>query len=247
MVRFFAMLRMRVASWFPQRPRSDLLIAAVVEGMPAAQAGLKPGDVLKLLNGKRVRSWEEWVTLVDGSKGKPITLVWRHDGKKFAPVTLRAVLHEKAAVGEVGIVPVEERVLRKYGFWKSCTVGTHKALLTVVQIYNTLAGIFSGRISPRNVGSIILIAQATYYSALEGVGKLLYFLGILGINFAILNALPIPVLDGGHLLFLVFEKIKGSPLKERTMAIAQYAGLILLLGLVLYAVRNDILRLLGSP
>jgi regulator of sigma E protease len=220
-------------------------VTDVVEGMPAAKAGLKPGDHLISLNGSKLRSWDEFASLVKMSEGKPITLVWKRDGKEVGPVAIQATADEKGAIGEVGIFPVEERVRRQYGLWKSCTVGTHKAILTVVQVYNTLAGIFSGHISPRNVGSIILIAQATYYSALEGIGKLLYFLGVLGINFAILNALPIPVLDGGHLLFLAFEKIKGSPVKERTMAVAQYAGLILLLGLILYAVRNDILRLLG--
>ncbi len=227
-------------------PVRGLTVAEIVEGSPAAKAGLKAGDTLLTMNGKALRSWDDFVARVRANEAKPIMLTWERDGAKFGPLSVQPVPNEKAAYGEVGLAPMEERVLRKYGFWKSCTVGTHKAVLTVVQLYHTLVGLFSGAISPRNVGSIILIAQATYYSALEGIGKLLYFLGVLGINFAIINVFPIPVLDGGHLLFLVFEKIKGSPVRERTMSIAQYVGLVLILGLILFAVRNDILRILGS-
>ncbi|MFN3466955.1 MAG: site-2 protease family protein, partial [Candidatus Brocadiales bacterium] len=92
---------------------------------------------------------------------------------------------------------------------------------------------------------IIMIAQATYESAKMGMGKLLYFIGILSLQLAILNALPIPMLDGGHLLFLGIEKVKGSPLSERTMSLAQYVGLALLLALLLFATRNDVMRLLA--
>jgi regulator of sigma E protease len=226
--------------------RQSLVMAEVVEGSPAAKAGLKPGDRILTLDGRKLRTWDEFAALVRGSEGKPVALTWQREGKRFGPVLIRPVANEKAAYGEVGLEAMKDRVLRKYGFWKSCTVGTHKAVLAVVRLYYTLVGFASGTISPRHVGSIILIAQASYYSALEGLGTLLYFLGIVGINLAIINLFPIPILDGGHLLFLLFEKIKGSPVKERTMAIAQYAGLVVLLGLVLYAVRNDILRIFGS-
>ncbi len=74
------------------------------------------------------------------------------------------------------------------------------------------------------------------------MGKLLYFLAIISINLAVLNILPVPVLDGGHLLFLGIEKIKGSPVSERVLAIANYIGLALVLSLMIYATRNDILR-----
>jgi regulator of sigma E protease len=77
-----------------------------------------------------------------------------------------------------------------------------------------------------------------------GVGKLVYFLGILSLQLALLNILPVPVLDGGHLLFLAIERIKGSPVSQRTLSIAQYIGFGLIITLVIYATRNDIMRLL---
>ena len=225
----------------------SLDVAEVVKDSPAARAGLKPGDRIVSLNGEKPASWDDFAALVRESEGKPVKLVWKRDGKDFGPVAVQPAPNEKAAIGEVGIAAMEERVIRQYGLWKSCTVGMHKAIQTVIQIYQTLAGIFSRSISPRNLGSIYMIAQVSYYSALEGIGKLLYFLGVISINLAILNALPIPVLDGGHLVFLLLEKVKGSPVRERTMAIAQYVGLALLLFLLLYAVRNDIMRSFGGP
>ena len=225
--------------------RPGLVVAEVVEGAPAAKAGIKPGDTLLTLGGKRLRTWEEFASGVREAKGGAVRLTWERSGKPFGPVEITPLPNEKAALGEVGLAPTEDRVLRQYGFWKSCTVGSHKAVINVVRLYYTLTGFASGNISPRNIGSIIIIAQAAYQSALEGLGRLLYFLGFLGIQLAVLNILPIPILDGGHLLFLIFEKIKGSPVKERTMAIAQYAGLAVLLSLILYAVRNDLWRILG--
>jgi regulator of sigma E protease len=222
-----------------------LVVAEVVEGSPAAKAGLRPGDLLLQLGTTRLRTWAEFASLVRDSQGRPIRLAWERAGKRVGPVTITPAPNEKAAFGEVGLAPLEERVLRRYGFWKSCTVGTHKAVVNVVRIYYTITGFVTGTISPRNLGSIILIAQATYQSAMEGLGRLLYFLGFVGINLAVLNLLPIPILDGGHLVFLLLEKIKGSPVKERTMAIAQYAGLAILVGLILFAMGNDLWRIFG--
>ena len=126
----------------------------------------------------------------------------------------------------------------------SCIVGTKKAVINVQRLYLTLKGFFSNRLSTKNVGGIILIAQASYESAKVGYGKLVYFLGILSLQLALLNILPIPVLDGGHLLFLAIERIKGSPVSQRTLSIAQYIGFGLIITLVIYATRNDIMRLL---
>ena len=123
-------------------------------------------------------------------------------------------------------------------------MGTKKAIINVQRLYLTLKGFFSQRLSTKNVGGFILIAQASYESAKVGFGKLVYFLGILSLQLALLNILPVPVLDGGHLLFLAIERIKGSPVSQRTLSIAQYIGFGLIITLVIYATRNDIMRLL---
>jgi regulator of sigma E protease len=94
------------------------------------------------------------------------------------------------------------------------------------------------------LGGPVLIAQASYASAQSGIGKLMYFMAIISINLAVINILPVPVLDGGHLMFIGIEKLKGSPVSEKTMAIANYIGMGLVLTLMLYATKNDIMRLL---
>ena len=134
-------------------------------------------------------------------------------------------------------------VLRQYGLIGSCVVGTKKAIINVERLYLTLKGFFSQRLSTKNVGGFILIAQASYESAKVGFGKLSYFLGILSLQLALLNILPVPVLDGGHIYSLPSNasRVPGEP---KTIAIAQYFGFGLIVSLVIYATRNDIMRLL---
>ena len=98
--------------------------------------------------------------------------------------------------------------------------------------------------STKALGGPVLIAQASYESAKSGLGKLIYFLAIISINLAVLNILPVPVLDGGHLLFIGVEKIKGSPVSEKTLVIANYVGFAMIISLMIYATKNDIMRIL---
>ena len=107
----------------------------------------------------------------------------------------------------------------------------------------TIQGFVSKKLSTKALGGPVLIAQASYESAKSGIGKLMYFMAIISINLAVINILPVPVLDGGHLLFLGIEKIKGSPISEKTMAIANYIGFALIISLMIYATKNDIMRL----
>ena len=92
--------------------------------------------------------------------------------------------------------------------------------------------------------SLSLLAESSYQFAAMGLGTILYFLGIISVNLAILNVLPIPVLDGGLLLFLLLEKIKGKPVEEKYMVIANYVGLAMLLMLMVYVTKNDIVRII---
>ena len=122
-------------------------------------------------------------------------------------------------------------------------VGTHKTIVNIKRIYMTIQGFVSKKLSTTALGGPVLIAQASYESAKSGIGKLMYFMAIISINLAVINILPVPVLDGGHLLFLGIEKIKGSPISEKAMAIANYIGFGLIISLMLYATKNDIMRL----
>lgn len=224
-------------------PVLGLRVDMVMEGFPAAEKlALMPGDEIVYLAGKTPRSWDDLLSIVTTSEGKEMTVKWLRDGKTLSG-KFRPIKDEKSAIGRMGLLPKEKTVIKKYDLIGACKMGTYKAQVMVKRIYLTLTGLFTKKVSSETVGGIILIAQASYESAKVGFGKLLYFMGIISMQLAILNLLPIPVLDGGHLLFLGIEKLKGSPVSERTMAVAQYIGLGLILCLFVFATRNDILRL----
>lgn len=224
-------------------PFYGLKVDSLVEGFPAEKIGLKPGDKIISLDEKEIKDWSTLLQMVMMSQGKPMVIEWMRGNERFVS-TIEPQKDEKNAVGSIGVKFREKIVIRQYGLLGSCVVGTKKAVINVQRLYLTIRGFFSQRLSPKNVGGFILIAQASYESAKVGVGKLVYFLGILSLQLALLNILPVPVLDGGHLLFLAIERIKGSPVSQRTLSIAQYIGFGLIITLVIYATRNDIMRLL---
>ncbi len=225
-------------------PLMGLRVDQVVEGFPAKELGISPGDELLSLNGEGLKRWEDLLRIVALNGGKEMEIQWRRNGQTFA-AKFRPKKDEQAVIGRLGIRLKEKSVERQYGFLGACKMGTVKAIMMAQKIYLSLKALLTRQVSSETVGGIIMIAQATYESAKMGMGKLLYFIGILSLQLAILNALPIPMLDGGHLMFLCIEKVKGSPLSERTMALAHYIGMAFLLALLLYATRNDIMRLLA--
>lgn len=225
-------------------PSYGLKVDSLVEGFPAEKVGLRPGDKIVSLDEKEIKEWNTLLQIVMMSQGKPMVIEWMRGNEKFVS-TIEPRKDEKNAVGRIGVKFREKTVIKQYGLLGSCIVGTKKAIINVQRLYLTIKGFFSQRLSTKNVGGFILIAQASYESAKVGFGKLAYFLGILSLQLALLNILPIPVLDGGHLMFLAIERIKGSPVSQRTLSIAQYIGFAFIITLVIYATRNDIMRLLS--
>lgn len=223
-------------------PALGLRVDRVIDDFPAAKIGMKPGDEIVYLDGTTPQAWEDLLGIILGSNGREMTVKWLRGGKTLTG-KFRPIQDEKSAMGRMGLIPREKRVLKQYDLMGSCRMGSYKAVVMVKRIYLTITGLFTQKVSSETVGGIILIAQASYESAKVGIGKLLYFMGIISLQLAILNLLPIPVLDGGHLLFLGIEKLKGSPVSERTMVVANYIGLVLILGLFVFATRNDVVRL----
>ncbi len=222
-------------------PCYELIVDSTVEGFPAEKEGIKPGDRITSIDGESISEWDHLLQLVTGSQGEELEIAWMRDGKEFSK-KIKPIKDEKNAQGQIGVMFKTKKIIRKYGLTESCVVGMHKTVVNVGRIYLTIRGFISKKISTKALGGPVLIAQASYASAQSGIGKLMYFLAIISINLAVINILPVPVLDGGHLLFLGIEKIKGSPVSERVLTIANYIGLGLVLSLMIYATRNDILR-----
>ena len=223
-------------------PHYGLTVDSTVEGFPAEKSGIKPGDKITSISGKNVTKWSQLLALVTASQGKEFEVTWTHNYETIRK-TIKPQKNEKNAQGILGVKFREKKVVRKYGFFKACSVGTHKTVINIKRIYLTIQGFVSKKLSTKALGGPVLIAQASYASAQSGIGKLMYFLAIISINLAVINILPVPVLDGGHLMFLGIEKLKGSPVSEKTMAIANYIGMGLVLTLMVYATKNDIMRL----
>ncbi|MBW1987955.1 MAG: RIP metalloprotease RseP, partial [Deltaproteobacteria bacterium] len=221
-------------------------IAGVLEGSPAAAAGIQPGDEVTAINGRKVTSWEDVHDYIKESGKGPLTIVLvREDERRAVTLTPKRVT-EKNLFGEdvtryiVGISAAVKH--RDVGFFEALYQGARDTLvwcgLTVQIIYKILAG----AVSPKTLGGPIMIAQFSGQSAQEGILSLFVFLAVLSVNLGIINLFPIPILDGGHLVFYLIEAVRGKPLSLRTREIAQQVGLFLLILLMAFVIYNDLVR-----
>lgn len=213
------------------------------EGGPAWEAGMRPGDRIVEVGGESVATWEEILTAHAEHGHQPRTVTWVREGTEHSA----EVTPEESPLGRLAHLGVvftrPRRRTRSYGVLGAVRVGVYKTYASMVDILLTIRGFASQEVSTRNVGGVVLIAYSSYRAAQQGLGKLLYLMAIISGALAFLNILPIPVLDGGHLLFVAIEKLRGKPVSDRVRGISQAVGLLLLLSLVAYAIRNDIVRL----
>ena len=143
---------------------------------------------------------------------------------------------------------ITERLLTEQkadGIGHAFSMGLSRTRKTLLQIYLTLKALLTGRISPKELHGPVGIAQVGYKVAEQGISELLIFLGFLSVNLAVLNFLPIPILDGGHMVFLTYEAVAGKKPSDRVYVVAQYIGLAFILGLMLFVLGQDFLRILG--
>ncbi len=238
-------------------------IAAVEPGSPADRAGLRRGDVVTAVNGTTVHTFNELATAVnrDLADARPGTLTLS-DGRT---VTLAAekVVTENEVTGNpettwtVGIsgdrrALLDERALNvptvplQRGPVEVAQQAVHETAAQLRSLVVGVAGIFSGRINSNRMGSIIMIFEETGKAVDRGWGYFIYFLAFISVNLGVMNLLPIPVLDGGHIAQSVVETVTRRPLSIRAREIANVVGLIVLISLFLFAFRNDIVRKLNA-
>lgn len=220
----------------------------VMPDSPAAAAGMHDGDLILAINGKPVHGFAE----LGDSIGKQaaldphLKLQVRRDGRTL---TLPVVAHESRPDSgpkrwTIGIAaPPLERATLRYGPIRSIAAALETTWDKTVMTFQMIGGMLSGQTSARNLSGVITIAQVANTSAQMGLAWFLDFLGLISLSLAILNILPIPLLDGGHLLYYLVELVKGSPVSEKVMIAGQYVGMALLAALMGLAFYNDILRL----
>ncbi|HEX2205335.1 MAG TPA: RIP metalloprotease RseP [Longimicrobium sp.] len=239
----------RVALMTALQPVRPPVISQVEGGSPAARAGLKVGDRVVEAAGKPVRDWNDLVGAIRGSPGRALPLVVERGGARL-PVTAtpeavdgRDAAGETVRVGRLGAgapaLPVQHR---RVGPGEALALGATGTWATTAYIARTLKQLVTGEISARNMGGLLTIGEASAESARQGMESFLIFMALFSVNLAVLNLLPIPILDGGHLMFLAIEAVRGRPLSVETRIRLSHVGLIIVVGLMLWANGNDVVR-----
>jgi regulator of sigma E protease len=227
-------------------PRHEPVIGEVLPGYPAAAAGLRVGDRVVAAGSDAIVAWEQFVRAVEQSAEQPLYVVVRRGGVDTAlTVTPRSVAvpvtdSTTRTVGRIGVavyLPVA-----RYGPLGSLRQGLARAADAGGLVLFTLKGLMTGGLSPRDLGGPILIGQLSGEAARLGLETFLGFMALFSMNLAVLNLLPIPVLDGGHLVFLAIEGIRRRPLSLQQRARLTQIGFVVLVGIMLLALTNDITR-----
>ncbi|MGH7275008.1 MAG: RIP metalloprotease RseP [Nitrospiria bacterium] len=228
-------------------------VGEVQEGSPAQQAGLLTGDVVVAIDGQKVTQWENIRDLLQASGGREIAVVLNRGRETLELRVLPVEKEDKNIFGEpqmswkIGIGPKGTFITKHYDPLSAVYLGTQKTWeiteLTVVGIVKLI----QGKLPAKTIGGPIMIAQLAGQQAAAGLLSVVIFIAILSINLGVINLLPIPILDGGHLVFFAIEGIMGRPISMRKREVAQQIGLFILISLMLFAIYNDVDRIITGP
>ena len=235
----------------PFQPRIDPVLDKVLPGSPAEAAGLLSGDRILLAADEQVRDWSVLVSIINRYPGESFELqVMRGTEVLILSVRPERIEGREGISGRIGasvrVDSAQFEVLRtelRYGPWAAIGASLQRSWDMTGLTLRMVGQMITGRASLENVSGPIGIAQYAKSSAGAGISQFLAFLGLISISLGILNLLPIPVLDGGHLLYYAIEAVRGRPLSETAEAIGQRIGLAVILALMSLAIFNDLVRL----
>lgn len=237
----------------------DIFIGKVMPDSPALAAGLQAGDKILKVNNVEPKRWEDILNSIKGYEGTgavQISVLRGAETIKF-DITPKITSQMSPTGSEekrftVGIAPIiqsappETVVVKADGIGHALVKGTKKTIDLSVMTVVSFLRLIQNKISPKNIGGPISIGQIASESFKMGWMQFVQIMGVISINLFVLNLLPVPVLDGGHLLFYTLEAIRGAPVSMRKMEIAQQVGLVLLMSLMVFALFNDFSRLFGA-
>jgi regulator of sigma E protease len=236
-------------------PTLSTLVGGVKPDSPAALAGVQKDDRVLAINEKPMHHWLDMVNIIQGSGGKPVVVELKR-GKtvitreiKPQEVEITNIFGEKHKTYQVGMQGSGERITMEVGSLEAVGMAFERAYFAGEIIAVSVYKIITREVSADNIGGPILIAQAAGEAAKHGLAPLLDLAGLISVNLAILNLLPIPALDGGHLFFFLIEAIRRKPVPMIWRERAQQTGMALLLLLMAFIFYNDIARLVtgGTP
>ena len=226
------------------------VITAVMNGSPAMAAGFHDGDRVLTIEGQEIQTWSQMTGFVKDSPNRPLHFQVKREGLivplVVTPAADKTTVDGKTVeVGKIGISGPGRAIIRASNPLMAVVHGVQATWgwteLTAIGIYKMVAG----EISSKNIGGPLTIANMSGEAAAQGMSSVVFLIAILSINLGVLNLLPIPILDGGHLLFFAIEAILRKPLGDRQREIAQQVGLLLLVSIMVFAFWNDIERLIS--
>jgi regulator of sigma E protease len=224
-------------------------VGEVTADSPAFKIGLMKGDTVREINGASIKRWDDMTTVIHNNPGKELSLKIARGTTTFSVVvtpqkkTVKDVFGKSQEVGLIGIAPSGKTALKQEGVIGALVLGVQRtwelSVLTLLFIVKLIQQI----IPADTIGGPIMIFQMAGQQASQGASNYFTFMAVISINLGVLNILPIPLLDGGHLLFFGIEFVRRKPLSEKVLIVAQKVGLALLIALMVFALYNDILRL----
>ncbi|WP_338561288.1 sigma E protease regulator RseP [Erwinia sp. E_sp_B04_7] len=233
----------------PRGPQIETVLAEVQANSAASKAGLQAGDRIVKVDGQPLDQWQRFVTLVRDNPGTALAVEVERQGNTVGLTLTPDVKPGSKAEGFAGVIPRivplpdEYKTVRQYGPFAAVGEASAKTWQLMKLTVNMLGKLIVGEVKLNNLSGPISIAQGAGMSAEYGLIYYLMFLALISVNLGIINLFPLPVLDGGHLLFLAIEKIKGGPVSERVQDFSYRIGSILLVLLMGLALFNDFSRL----
>lgn len=224
-------------------------VGDVKEGMPAAAAGIEAGDTIRAIDGKPVSRWDEMAELIRSSGGKPVSVEVERDGGDRTLTLEPQEIEGKSIFGEtlsawaIGIGPSSHTITEKSGVIESIGRGFNQTVEACRLIVMSLVKLVQRVVPASSLGGPLMIMKMAGDQAEEGAQALIGFMAILSVNLGILNLLPIPILDGGQLMFMGIEAIRRRPLAPRQREFAMQVGMFLLISLMGFVFFNDISRM----
>ncbi|MDK1285694.1 sigma E protease regulator RseP [Pseudoalteromonas umbrosa] len=235
----------------PYRPNITTELAIIAEGSAAERSSVKPGDVIVSFNQEPIESWSQFVELVQRSPNEQSTLTVLRNGNEVS-LNITPDARETAEgtkIGYLGVVPKQKSwpagyiETRQYGVFDSILLGVQKTYALTKLSFEMIGNLITGQVSVKNISGPVGIAVGAGDSVSYGLVAFLSFLALISVNLGVFNLLPLPMLDGGHLMYYLIELIRKKPVSEKTQELGYKLGAMMLLVLTCFALFNDVSRL----
>uniref|UniRef100_A0A832A6H1 Zinc metalloprotease n=1 Tax=Desulfacinum infernum TaxID=35837 RepID=A0A832A6H1_9BACT len=233
-------------------PRLNTEIGAVTADSPAARAGLQPKDKVLEINGRPLKAWDDLSQTIQREGLKPLQIVAERDGRRLTFEVTPEIREVKNIFGEtiqrpvIGITASGSFEVEKVNPLMAVFYSVQQTWTLTKLFFMTVVKLIQRVLPMETLGGPLLIAQMAGQQAQEGLMNFLHFMGLISVNLAVLNLLPIPVLDGGHVFFFLIEAVRRKPLSVRQLEMAQKVGMAVLIVLMVFVFYNDIMRLVPS-